>query len=95
MANGPLTPEADEILWKKGVPVIPEILANSGGVTVSYIECGQNLAGEHWSEKEVFDRLRPMMADAAEKIFQRSKEYSTDLRQGAFLLALERIGEKM
>jgi len=95
LANGPINPEADEILFKKGVPVVPDILANSGGVTVSYFEWDQNLKNEHWSEKEVFDKLKPMMNDAAQKIFKKSQETKTYLRMGAFILALEKIKEKM
>ena len=95
LANGPITPEADEILFKNGIPVVPDVLANSGGVTVSYFEWEQNLKNEHWTEKEVFNKLKPMMEDASQETFKKAKESNTHLRMGAFILALERIQGKM
>lgn len=95
LANGPITPEADEILFKKNIPVIPDVLANSGGVTVSYFEWDQNLKNEVWTEKEVYDKLLPLMNDAAQKTFEKAKENNTHLRIGAFILALERLQAKM
>lgn len=95
LANGPVTPEADQILFEKKIPVMPDILANSGGVTVSCYEWEQNLKGEHWSEKEVFEKLNTTLSDSATKIAKIAKEHNTDLRRSAFILALERLQEKI
>jgi glutamate dehydrogenase (NADP+) len=91
VANGPTAIEADDVLAGNGVTVIPDILANAGGVTVSYFEWAQNRCGVRWSVDEVRDRLRERMVEQAEKIWQLAQDRDTPLRTAAYAQGLERI----
>ena len=90
-ANGPTTPDADKILQAKGVWVIPDILCNSGGVTVSYFEWVQNRMGFYWTETEVNHRLEQYMVQACRDVLEVSVEHKASLRVAAFMLAIERV----
>ena len=90
LANGPTTPEADEILKSKGVELVPDVLANAGGVTVSYFEWEQNIKNEHWSEADVLVKLEKIMVKAFNDIWATKEKYGVNMRPAAFALALKK-----
>jgi glutamate dehydrogenase (NAD(P)+) len=90
-ANGPTTPDAHKHLHERGVFVVPDILANSGGVTTSYFEWVQDRYGYFWTEKEVNERLEAKMCEAFNAVLQTSLKYRVDLRTAAYIVAINRV----
>ncbi len=93
LANGPVTPDADEVLHANGVLFIPDILANAGGVTVSYFEQVQNAMNYYWEEKEVLEKLEKIMVRAFNEVWETKEKYGVDMRTAAFVRAVERVAE--
>ena len=93
MANGPTTPKADEILYERGIFVVPDILANAGGVTVSYLEQVQNTYNYRWSLADIHRELERRMKEAFAAVYAENKRVEGPMRLAAYLLAVERVAE--
>ncbi|MHB1522751.1 MAG: Glu/Leu/Phe/Val family dehydrogenase [Candidatus Dormibacteria bacterium] len=92
-ANGPTTPEADDVFHQRGVVVVPDILANAGGVTVSYFEWVQDLQSFFWEESEINQRLTRIMEQAYRQVDELAQQHRTTLRMGAYCLAVKRVAD--
>ena len=94
-ANGPTTPEADEIFNRRGIVVIPDIVANAGGVTVSYFEWAQDRAGYFWKESEVNERLADVLLENFARVSELAQMRGVTLRTAAYMLAINRVVQSM
>jgi len=94
LANGPVTPKADDVLFACGIPCIPDILANAGGVTVSFFEWEQNQKKETWEIEEIHEKLKMIMDESVRVIWEEQQALGCDLRQAAFLVALKRLQQE-
>jgi len=92
-ANGPTSPQADQLLADGGVTVIPDILANAGGVTVSYFEWAQDRAGYYWKEAEVNEKLRDVLRENFDAVWNTAQEHKVPLRTAAYMVAIKRVVE--
>ena len=92
-ANGPTTPEADEIMHKRGIVVVPDVLANAGGVIVSYFEWVQGLQSFFWDEQDINSRLEKIMVTNFERVWKMSRSKDVEMRTGAYILAIDRVAK--
>ena len=92
-ANGPTTPEADQVLTERKIPVIPDILANAGGVIVSYFEWVQDVQSYFWCEKEVNTKLKDLLDRSYEEVLHLSQEKKVNLRTAAMILAVKKVAD--